>query len=269
MKNLYMAGLLLALGTTACQSTGQEEEPPESESDATGETRVVVTGGEGTVTGDSEITVKYEESDDINDRIPDWVINPTIGGVTGAVGVAPKNHLSIREQLDEARLNGRLEIVSMLELRVQRVGRSELEQDVRAEGEERGDRSRKNTLGIDRNILDSVLAGSRQRALWFDNKTEDCYVWMVLDGAVLGRADHDIVRDVSVFTANQAIRTEYQPPRPRREPPKVIVELPDKPAPEPQPEAPLPPLEELEGALKPIETIPVDSDDENGGQSDE
>jgi len=146
------------------KSTGSEPPAePRTESAPEGRPVVRVSGAEATVTGDSEITLKYPEPEDINDRVPDWVINPTIGAVTGAVGVAPKNHLSIREQLDEARLNGRLEIASMLELRVQRVGRSELEQDVRVERESRGDRSRKNTLGVDRNILDAVLAGSGSR----------------------------------------------------------------------------------------------------------
>ena len=89
-----------------------------------------------------------------------------------------------------------------------------------------------------------------------------------MDGAVLDRADHTLVRDVSVFTANQAIATEFHPDRRRFQKATVIV-VPDAPraAPAPvveeaAPEPPKTPVEELEGHLKPIETIPTGADDE-------
>jgi len=89
---------------------------------------------------------------------------------------------------------------------------------------------------------------------------------MVLDGAVLGRSDHQVIQEVSVFTANEAIKTEYLPKRPRLEAPTVVVEMPAEPAPAaPAPEAPKEPIEKLEDALKPIETIPVKPDAEKSG----
>lgn len=275
-----LATLVLAAG---CNSTGSEtsEGPVDganasatnasatnasATNDSSRTLDVRVSGAEGTLEGDT-LKLDYPEATEFNDRIPEWVINPTIGGVTGAVGVAARSGLGVREQLDEARLNGRLEIASMLEVRVQRVGRSELELDLRAEGGDSADRGRRSTLGVDRNILDSVLAGSRQRALWLDDETGEVFVWMVLDGAVLGRADHVVVEGVSVFTANQAISREYRPDRTRLEPPTVIVNMPEAAAPAPAPEEPdepQTPIEELEENLKPIETIPTA--ERNGNQ---
>ena len=258
---LFALTLVAGLSASCKSSSSNEDTAKAKESDQP--VNVHVTGGTATTNADGTITLNYPESDDINDRIPDWVINPAMGGVTGAVGVAPANDLGMREQLDEARLSGRLELASMLELRVQRVGRSELEQDSRVEGSKPAGSSRRSTLGVDRNILDSVLAGSRQRALWIDEKSGECFVWMVLDGALLERVDHRVVKDVSVFTANQALPSEYKPKRMKMEPPTVVVEMPKAAAPAPPPpapvvpEAPLEPIEELEGNLKPIETIPL------------
>ena len=266
---------ILALAFSAsllagCKSTSSDNNAPaedKSGSDS-GTVQVQVQGAEAVTNADCSITLNYPESDDINDRIPDWVINPAMGGVTGAVGVAPGNDLGMREQLDEARLSGRMELVSMLELRVQRVGRTELEQDIRVERDQPADRTRRGTLGVDRHILDAVLAGSRQRALWFDSETGECYVWMVLDGALLERVNHRVAKGVSVFVANQQLPNEYKPKRKSIEPPTVIVQMPKaekvEPAPVAAPEVPEPPKEpikELEDKLNPIETIPVSTKD--------
>ena len=256
----------LALGAVSCQTTDAENggEPISSEPESN-EFDVTVTGATATQDGDT-IKLEYPEPTDFIDRVPEWVINPTLGGVTGAVGVAARNDLGRKEQLDESRLNARIELASMLETRIQRVGRTELEQDTRIEGGGDASRSRKSTIGIDRVILDSVLAGSRQRALWVDEDTGECYVWIVMDGAVLERADHTLSGDVSIFRANKSIASEYRPDRRRFEKPTVIV-TPRTPAPvvapvepEKEPEPPKTPIEELEDQLKPIETIPQKSD---------
>ena len=100
--------LALAMsGLVACKSTGNESSPAEEPEEPGSRTvDVRVSGAEATLEGGT-LKLEYPESDDINDRIPDWVINPTLGGVTGAVGVAARNDLGTREQLDESRLNGR------------------------------------------------------------------------------------------------------------------------------------------------------------------
>ncbi len=212
------------------------------------------------------LKIDYPVLREKNDRIPDWVINPGLGGVIGAVGVAPSKGMGTKEQLDEARLNGRIEIANMLEGRVQRVGRAELEGNSRATAASRSEQSRKNILGIDRNILDSILAGSRQRALWFDPDNGECYVWMVLDGAVLDKVDHHVKDSVSVFSANTPITSEYRPQRRVPEVPRVSVEAPDTPAATMPPRSP---VDELETKLKDIETIPSNKDDSsNDSQSD-
>ncbi len=232
---------------------------------ARAEMEVTVTGADATKSGDT-LKIDYPVLQDMNDRIPDWVINPGLGGVIGAVGVAPPKGMGTKEQLDEARLNGRIEIVNMLEGRVQRVGRAELEGNSRATAASRSEQSRKNILGIDRNILDSILAGSRQRALWFDPDNGECYVWMVLDGAVLDKVDHHVKDSVSVFSANTPITSEYRPQRRVPEVPRVSVEAPDTPAATTPPRSP---VDELETKLKDIETIPSNKNDSsNDSQSD-
>ena len=268
---LLSVGLVGCKSSSAANQNGGSAPPPstttQEEEDSSGSMDVYVSGADATVEGDT-ITLEYPEPEGFNDTVPEWVINPTIGGVTGAIGVAGTNDLGRKEQLDEARLNGRLELVSMLELRVQRVGRTELENEKRIEGGGDASRGRRSTLGVDRNILDGVLAGSRQRALWLDEETGEIYVWMVLDGAVLTRANHTVVQDVSVFTANTAIRNEFRPDRKRFEKPTVIVmpEAAPTPEPEPQEQAPPPeppktPIEEIEDKLNELETIPTKSDD--------
>lgn len=259
---------LAALGAlTACQSTQGESQPAtalDSTSGAAPRATVNVTGAGATVEDDGSITLNYPENDDINYRVPDWIINPALGGVTGSVGVASRNALGTREQLDEARWNGRLELASMLELRVQRIWRSELEQDVRVEGEADASRSRRESLGIDKEILDTVLAGTRQRALWWDTETGEVFVWMVVDGALLERVAHDVIQDVSVFTATARLQNEYLPKRAQPLAPTVIVQMPEAPTVAPEPMAPPTPTEALEGALKPIETIPMKDADGEG-----
>ncbi|MDF7800205.1 hypothetical protein P4C99_12070 [Pontiellaceae bacterium B1224] len=257
------AAFAAAVFLTGCQTA--KTEPPKEDSTAqvgAGETNAAVGRASRTIRVDGAtstkdgqtITLDYPVLQDKNQRIPDWVINPASGGIVGAVGVASVKGLGMREQLDEARLSGRLELASMLETRLQTVGRSTLEENLMANAEGRGENSRRNTLGVDRDILDIVLAGSRQRALWFDPETDECFVWMVLDGAVLSKAKHYVVDDLSVFIANTPIANEYKPVRAQLEPPTVVVE-----AQEPAPPPPKEPVEQLEESLKPIESVPINA----------
>lgn len=188
--------------------------------------------------------------------LPDWVVNPTIGGVLGSIGIASFNNLGTSHQVENARTSGRLEIARMLEVRVQEVGRRDVEQNLRVAGENgiQDQGSRKSLLGVDRNIADLVLAGSRQRALWFDPSSRDCYVWMVMDGAIKTQADHYVENGVSVYVANQVVANEFRPERPQA---PVVAAEPK--APEPQKG----PIEQLESRLKPIETIPVTDEPES------
>lgn len=251
-----------AVFLTGCQTAKSDDPPAEESSEVQADTQqereqmqVEVQGASATQEGNT-ITVDYPVIEDKNDRIPDWAINPSIGGVVGAVGVATQKGLGAREQLDEARLSGRLELASMLETRVQTIGRSALEENLMATSEGRSENSRRSTLGVDRDILDIVLAGSRQRALWFDPMSGECYVWMVMDGGVLSQSEHYVVDDISVFIANTPIETEYKPVRRKAPKPVVIVE-----AQEQAPPPPKEPVEELEESLKPIETVPIHSED--------
>ena len=229
------------------------------------ELEVSVSGADATKSGDT-LKIDYPVLQDMNDRIPDWVINPAMGGVIGGIGVAPKKGMGTKEQLDEARLNARIELVTMLEGRAQRVGRTEIQENYEATAASRSEQSQKNILGIDRAILDGVLAGSRQRALWFDPDNGECYVWMVLDGAVLDKVDHHVKDSVSVFSANTPINSEYRSKRRVPEVPRVSVEAPDTPAATMPPRSP---VDELETKLKDIETIPSNKDDSsNDSQSD-
>lgn len=187
--------------------------------------------------------------------LPDWVVNPTLDGVLGAVGVAERNELGTSHQIDNARSSARLEIARMLEVRIQDVGRRDIEQRLAAnQGEVSDQGSRKSLLGVDRHIADVVLAGSRQRALWFDPSGGDCYVWVVMDGAVKTKADHYIENGVSVYVANQPVTAEFRPEHPKP------AEPPQEPR---QPEPQKGPMEQLESRLKPIETIPIKAEDGN------
>ncbi len=223
------------------------------------EMEVTVTGADATKSGDT-LKIDYPVLQDMNDRIPDWVINPAMGGVIGGLGVAPKKGMGTKEQLDEARLNARIELVTMLEGRAQRVGRTEIQENYQATAASRSEQSQKNILGIDRAILDGVLAGSRQRALWFDPDNGECFVWMVLDGAVLTNADQHVTDSVSVFRANTAVASEYRPARRKPEVPTVVIQVPEVQAAPPPSQSP---VEELEGKLNEIQTIPSNSESED------
>ena len=218
-----------------------------------------MTGADATKSGDT-LKIDYPVLQDMNDRIPDWVINPAMGGVIGGLGVAPKKGMGTKEQLDEARLNARIELVTMLEGRAQRVGRTEIQENYQATAASRSEQSQKNILGIDRAILDGVLAGSRQRALWFDPDNGECFVWMVLDGAVLTNADQHVTDSVSVFRANAAVASEYRPVRRKPDVPTVVVQVPEVLVAPPPPQSP---VEELEGKLNEIQTIPSNSESED------
>ena len=185
---------------------------------------------------------------------PDWIANPGMTGVLGALGVAGRNDFGTREQLDEARLAARLEMAHMLEMRLQRVGRADLEQylGVIHTGDQllADNDSRKSNLAVERDITDLVLSGSRQQALWFDPSNGDCYVWLVMDGSVPRKANHTVENGVSVYVANTDVGGEYRPEWPSAPEPVVV---PVAPAPTPEKS----PTEKLEEALAPIETIPV------------
>ena len=250
--------LLLGIGLfmVGCNAGGQDQNttvtPVEPEVERQ-QMEIEVEGASASQKGDT-ITLDYPVLEDKNNRIPDWAINPGIGGVLGAVGVGPVCQLGTKEQLDEARLNARLELAQMLELRLQGIDRGQLEQQTQAMGDSVQDNSRKNILGVNRSISDIVLAGSRQRALWFDPDNGECYVWIVLDGDVLEKVDHYINQDVSTFVANTPIDSEYKPQRRQPKPPTVVVEMSEQVAPIPEP---LEPVEELEEKLPEIETIPL------------
>jgi len=259
------AGLLVSCRST--DSNGNSTKAPETATSGNEgakvereKMKVSVKGADAKLEGDT-LKIDYPVLKDKNDRIPDWVINPGLGGVTGAIGVAAKKGLGTREQIDEARLNARLELASMLEARLQKVGRSQLEELRGVTGQRLSEKSERKTLAVDRDILDMVLAGTRQRALWFDPDNAECYVWLVLDGRVLKAVDHIVVDSVSAFVATQMVSTEYRPERRKPEVPQVIVEQPQeapKPAPAPKKAAPpKTPVEKLEGSLQPIKTIPI------------
>ena len=247
--------LLAACASEPKKSTEPVKPAPDKEA------KVTVTGAEAKVEDDGSITLNYPTNDDINYRVPDWVINPSLGGVTGAVGVAATSRLGMREQLDAARWNGRLELASMLELRVQRIMRAELEENVRFAGTNDTGEARRDTLGIDKQILDTVLAGTRQQALWWDTETNELYCWMIVDGKVLDRVDEHVMRGVSVFISTGYPTTEYMPERPQPKAPTVVVNMPET-QPAPAPEKPKTQVEELEDSLKPIESIPLTEDGE-------
>jgi hypothetical protein len=178
------------------------------------------------------------------DLFPDWVIDASVGGVVGAVGVAPRGERSVREQLEEARLSGRLELASMFEVRLQRVGRHEIEEISPIAGPTPDERPRRNLVTVDRNLVDVVIAGSRQRALWFDPESEECYVWMVLDAKILDSAKPDVVEGVSVLEARDPA-TIPQAVRP------VFLDRP----PAPPLKAPEPPADKFEERIRPERTI--------------
>jgi hypothetical protein len=257
LSTAAILSMMAAVALTGCQSVKNTPEsegaatPDESGTTGRSEMKIKVQGASSSQSGDT-LTIDYPVIENKNFRIPEWVVNPAIGGIVGAVGASSSKGLGVREQLDEARLSGRLELASMLETRLQSVGRSELEDNAMASGGGRTEDSRRNTLGVDRDILDIVLAGSRQRALWFDPETDECYVWMVLDGNVLTQSQHYVVDGLSVFISNKPVKSEYKPERKKPVVPTVIVEAPE-PAPPPEKE----PVEKLEDSLKPIETVPI------------
>lgn len=251
----FVFAALLLTGCQTAKTIPPEESaaPAEKENTGRSEMTVKVEGATATQTGDT-LRINYPVIENKNFRIPEWVVNPAIGGVVGAVGVSSPKGLGMREQLDEARLSGRLELASMLETRLQTVGRSELEDNAMSDGEGRNENSRRNTLAVDRDILDIVLAGSRQRALWFDPLSDECFVWMVLDGSVLTQSEHYVVDGLSVFVSNKPIKSEYKPERKKPIVPTVNIEAPE-PAPVPGKE----PIEKLEDSLKPIQTVPINA----------
>ncbi len=190
---------------------------------------------------------------------PDWVVNPAMGGVLGAVGVSSMNDLGTRFQIEDARYSARLEIARMLETRIQSAGRDLTEQRIRATRENDDDPKANNDsthskIGIDRRITDVVLSGSRQRALWFDPMNRDLYVWVVMDGGILEAVSHTVSDDVSIFVAIQKIVKEYIPPRP-----EIVVDIEN--APETPALPPLSPAEQLEDFLKTLESQPINRGD--------
>ena len=257
-------GVSLLLAGCAGNRAGEEDPPPPGDADAGSApdgsvvVRMAESGGTSPgAPGTRQITTLGLPSDMVI-HYPDWIVNPGIEGILGAIGVADASPLGSKFQIEEARLAGRLELARMLETRVQSVGRAELEEHRHASGDpidpDTEARARRSRLGVDRDITDIVLSGSRQRALWFDPLSSDCYVWVVMDGGVPGMADHSIENGTSIYVANRPIASEYRPER-QPEPRAPVSEPPAPPVVAPDPE--LTPIEKLEENLQPIKTIPV------------
>ena len=65
---------------------------------------------------------------------------------------------------------------------------------------------------------------------------------------------------VSVFRANTAVASEYRPIRRKPDVPTVVVQVPEVQVAPPPPQSP---VEELEGKLNEIQTIPSNSESED------
>lgn len=194
---------------------------------------------------------------DPND-LPAWVVDPSGNGVVGAVGVASRRDRDAREQLEEARLSGRLELASMFEVRLQRVGRGEIEENGQTAGRAGDTSVRRNLVTIDRDLVDVVIAGSRQRALWFEPDSGDCYVWMVLDAKILDGAEQVTVEGISILRAGDPADPPRNPvvesrPPPVPDPSETPVPSEPTPPPQPTPETP----KRIEESLRPLKTIPL------------
>lgn len=237
-----IAGALAGMTLLGCQSQSATEESTESQTAAEHPSSAVALSTDALVVR------------------PDWVSNPGIGGVLGAVGVAARNELGTRFQVEEARFAARLEIARMLETRVQSVGRDDTNQHIEASRDNakvaRGGASTHDKEGIDRRLTDAVLAGTRQRGLWVEPHSGDVFVWMVVDGRVHDAVTHSVENGVSVFIAAQRIEDEYVPPRP-----EIIVEIEGAPASPQQAPSPKTSLEQLEEFLNELRSQPIGEGD--------
>ena len=130
----------------------------------------------------------------------------------------------------------------MFEVRLQRVGRNVVEEISPTAGPDEG--PRRSLVTVDRDLVDVVIAGSRQRALWFDPESGECYVWMVLDAKILDNAKQVVVEGVSILEARD----------PAALPQDTRPVVPDQPPP-PPPKAPETPVERIEERINPVKTI--------------
>ena len=106
------------------------------------------------------------------------------------------------------------------------------------------ERPRRNLVTVDRDLVDVVIAGSRQRALWFDPESGECYVWMVLDAKILDGAKAVVVEGVSVLEARDPAAL-----------PQDIRSVGRDPPPAPPPKALEPPAEKIDQRSCPVKTI--------------
>lgn len=107
------------------------------------------------------------------DKKPSWILNPNVGGKTGAVGVAGRTY---DQKLSSQR---KLAITRALD-------ELSLQQGVRVEFS----MSKKETLKNDRASLNMNSQGSYKTSskitahigdIWQDSMTNELYVWMVID----------------------------------------------------------------------------------------
>ncbi len=126
-------------------------------------------------------TGTVQEGTDISDQ-PKWVQN--MGKYPQGIGYAasaPKSPLGSQTQRDEAIMNARNELGRQIEIRI-RNAVSQTSEQMREAGNERGDvLANQFNRNVSRQVVKSTLAGSRPVKQWKDPKSEELYVWVVID----------------------------------------------------------------------------------------
>jgi hypothetical protein len=126
--------------------------------------------------------------------LPAWIVDPGTGGVLGAVGTSRNSMASDQEQGARALADGREALTRLIQARVTTAILRVLRPATGAADQALIERVDGHADQIARQLTNTIIACSRQKARWTDPATGDRHAWVVIDPARLPEARDAISR---------------------------------------------------------------------------
>ncbi|ADD67982.1 hypothetical protein Dacet_1210 [Denitrovibrio acetiphilus DSM 12809] len=114
----------------------------------------------------------------MRDGFPEWFYTPVYDGYIGAVGIAPKqrsNSLSAQKRV--ARVQAQKNLAKQIEVLIN----SDLNVESLSSGTATVESYRQKVTSMTREQADQFLNGFKVMDEWVDPKTDDYYIWMILE----------------------------------------------------------------------------------------
>lgn len=129
---------------------------------------------------------------------PQWVLDPSVEGGLGAVGIATIGKAGLQFSKTEAMANGRDALARIIEVKVKNMVKNFAEQT----GVGDAQTLEKVSMQVSKQISSVTLKGSMQKSMFINENRNEIYVWIV--------QDPDILKKEIVEATEQAVKTSMR-----------------------------------------------------------